>query len=233
MNLPSTRYLFLICLLTASISAGHPDASLDRARAARDSGDVVTLRKEVAHLRQDASFEALRRTALLDSWLCEALYASNNEKGVKLAAQAGVEAAEKAVKLQPNSSEAHRLVGDLLGQEIPFVFAGGMRYGARSTQEIDKALELDPKNVDAHIARATSYFFTPSSFGGSKEKAIEHLNQALSLDPRSDTAHLWLAQVYNDMKQKDLAIAELAEARRINPNRGYTRYLMTQIGGAK
>ena len=128
---------------------------------------------------------------------------------------------------------AHRLTGDLLGQLIPHVFAGGMRYGARSTKEIERALELDPKNADAHIARATSYFFTPSAFGGSREKAIEHLNQAVELDPRSDTAHLWLAQVYNDTKQKDRAITEWADARRINPNRAYTRYLMTQIGGAK
>jgi len=228
-----TRYLFLVIFPTTCILADQPDATLEPARAARDSADVVTLRKQIARLRHDGSFEGLRRTAILNSWLCEALYGSNGEQGVKLAAQAGLDAAEKAVKLQPNSSEAHRLTGDLLGQLIPHVFAGGMRYGARSTKEIDRALELDPKNADAHIARATSYFFTPSAFGGSKEKALEHLNQAIALDPKSDTAHLWLAQVYSDEKQKDRAIAELAEARRINPNRAYTRYLMTQIESAK
>ncbi|HEY6391469.1 MAG TPA: tetratricopeptide repeat protein [Bryobacteraceae bacterium] len=223
----------LIFLLAICIRADQPDAALEPARAARDSGDAVSLRKGLAHWRQDASFDGRRRTALLNFWLCEALYASNDEKSVKLAARAGLDAAEQAVKLQPNSSEAHRLVGDLLGQLIPHVFAGGMRYGARSTQEIEKALELDPKNVDAHIARATSYFFTPSAFGGSKEKALEQLNQALAFDPKSDTAHLWLAQVYDDIKQRERAVAELEEARRINPNRAYTRYLATQIGGAK
>jgi tetratricopeptide (TPR) repeat protein len=135
------------------------------------------------------------------------------------------------VKLRPDSSEAHRLLGDLLGQLIPHVFAGGMRYGPRSTREIEKALQLDARNAEAHIARATSYFFTPSAFGGSKEKAMEHLRRAIELDPRSDTAHLWLAQVYADLKQRDRATAELEEARRLNPNRGYTRYLISQIGG--
>jgi len=219
--------------MTMYVAADQPDAALVPARAARDSGDAVALRKELTRWRQDASFDGLRRTALLSFWLCEALYASNDEKSVKLAAKAGLHAAEKAVNLRPNSSEAHRLVGDLLGQMIPYVFAGGMRYGARSMQEIDRALELDQKNADAHIARATTYFFTPSAFGGSKEKAIEQLQQALSLDPKSDTAHLWLAQVYHETKQQERAIAELAEARRINPNRAYTRYLMSQIGGAK
>ena len=225
--------LLLVFLLTASVSAEPLDAALDAARAARDSADAGTLRKEVARWHRDTSFDGLRRTAVLNFWLCEALYAVNDEKGVKLASQAGLDAAEKAVKLQPNSSEAHRLVGDLLGQLIPHVFAGGMRYGARSTQEIEKALELDPKNADAHIARATGYFYTPPFFGGSKEKALEQLNQALSLDPGSDTAHLWMAQIYQDAKQRERAMAELREASRINPNRAYTRYLMAQIGGAK
>ena len=68
---------------------------------------------------------------------------------------------------------------------------------------------------------------------GNYKKAREALNQAIALDPKSDTAHLWLAQVYSDEKQKEHALAELAEARRMNPNRAYTRYLMTQIGGSK
>ena len=108
-----------------------------------------------------------------------------------------------------------------------------MRYGPRATRELDEALKLDPKNSEAHINRATSYFFTPPMFGGSKEKAIEHLKTALALDAASDTAHLWLAQVYAEMKQKDLAIAELQAARKINPGRAYLKYLESTIGGAK
>jgi len=106
-----------------------------------------------------------------------------------------------------------------------------MRYGARSTREVDKALELDPSNVDAHIARATSYLYTPAMFGGSKQKALEHLKKAIEIDPACDTAHLWLAQVYQEMNDKTKALAELEAARRINPNRGYTLYLLKQMGG--
>jgi tetratricopeptide (TPR) repeat protein len=184
----------------------------------------------IAEARKGSSAEALLRTALLYSWLCETLYGANDTQGVKRAAQAGIDAAERAVRLAPNSSEAHRLLGDLLGQVIPYVFGGGMRYGPRSTHELDRALDLDPRNVDAHIARATSYFFTPSAFGGDKQKALYHLGKALEIDPNSDTAHLWMAQVYADLKQKDRAVSELNAALRINPSRGYTRYLAGQIG---
>jgi tetratricopeptide (TPR) repeat protein len=210
------------------LAAAQP--TLDTARAARDSGDAATLRARIAEARKGASLAVLLQTALLNSWLCEALYAGKDTQGIKRAAQAGIDAAERAVRLAPNSSEAHRLLGDLLGQLIPHVFAGGVRYGARSTRELDRALELDPRNVEAHIARATSYFFTPGAFGGDKQKAIGHLRKALESDPNSDTAHLWLAQAYADLKQKESAQKEIEAARAINPNRGYTRYVAGQIG---
>ena len=221
----------LAITLAMSAWAEKPDPTLEVARAARDRGNAAIIRQEIGHAKQDASFQGQIRTALLYSWLCEALYGVEDQKGVKQAAQAGVEAAERAARLQPNSSEAHRLIGDLLGQMIPFVFGGGMRYGARSTREVDKALELDPSNVDAHIARATSYLFTPAMFGGSKQKALEHLKKAIEIDPACDTAHLWLAQVYQEMKDNTKALAELEAARRINPNRGYLQHLLKQMGG--
>jgi Tfp pilus assembly protein PilF len=104
-----------------------------------------------------------------------------------------------------------------------------MRYGARSTREIEKALQLDPKNAEAHIARATSYFYTPSAFGGSKDKAISELRTALTLEPKSDTARIWLAQVYGDLKQMDRAAEELREALRINPQRKFTHYVVAEL----
>jgi tetratricopeptide (TPR) repeat protein len=123
-------------------------------------------------------------------WLCEAALEHNDGKLLKQAAEDGVAAAEKAAALNPNSSEAHRLKGNALGELIPHVFAGGMRYGRRSTAELDKAIELDPNNENAYVARATAYFFTPAAFGGSRDKAIGMLKKAIELDPSSDTAHL-------------------------------------------
>jgi len=71
---------------------------------------------------------------------------------VKEAAQSGVAAAEIAVKVNPNSSQAHQLLADLLGQLAPNVTGGGMKYGQRSTDEADKAIELDQKNGDAYVS---------------------------------------------------------------------------------
>jgi tetratricopeptide (TPR) repeat protein len=129
----------------------------------------------------------------------------------------GVQAAKKAAELDPNSSEAHRLRGDLLGELIPHILAGGMRYGRESTSEIEKAIELNPNNVNPYIARAISYFYTPSAFGGSHERAVEMLKKAVILDATSDTAHIWLARVYLEDGKRNDARGEIYEALRLNP----------------
>jgi tetratricopeptide (TPR) repeat protein len=212
----------LIFFLATSLGASEP--AQDPARIARDAADGPALRVQISQSRD------LLRIAQLNLFLCEAAYAADDNAAVKRAAQAAIDAAEKAVRQQPASSEAHRLLGESLSQMIPHVFAGGIRLGPRSTREMDRALELDPRNADAHISRATSYLFTPDAFGGDKQKALEHLRKAVELDPASDTAHLWMAQVYVELKQKDRAAAELETARRINPARAWTRYLASQIG---
>src|SRR5207249_3600991 len=132
-----------------------------------------------------------QKVAQLDYWLAEAAHAHNDDKLIKNAAQDGISAAEKAVALNPNSSEAHRLEGDLLGELIPHTFMGGMRLGKRAASELDKAIELDPRNANAHIGRAIGYYFTPATFGGSHSKAVDLLKKALEIDPENDTAHIW------------------------------------------
>jgi tetratricopeptide (TPR) repeat protein len=217
----------------AKTAVQEESPELAAARKSRDASDVEGLRKAVETARGEAprqnTAQAYERLALFDSWLCEAGHGHNDDTLIKSAATDGVAAAEKAVSLNPRSSEAHRLQGDLLGELIPQVFAGGMRYGRRSTSEIEKAIELDPRNANAYIARAVSYFFTPAAFGGSRDKAVDMLKKAITLDPASDSAHIWLAQVYLAADQAADAKREINEAQRINPGRGFARYVEEQI----
>jgi cytochrome c-type biogenesis protein CcmH/NrfG len=222
------------------IGAGHVQAEENpdvvAARKARDSANIESLRALITKTQNEAQksgkAEAYARLAQFDLWLCEAGHGHNDDKVIKQAAEDGVAAAEKAVALDANSSEAHRLLGDALGELIPHAFAGGMRYGRRSTAELDKAIELDPKNANAYIGRAISYFFTPSAFGGDRDKAGEMLKKAIALDPVSDTAHIWLAQVYLSAGQREQALKEANEAKRINPERGFAKSVESQIAAA-
>ena len=222
---------FARAIILPAVPQGHAD--MTAAIAARNSNDVESLRRLISEAQQRAKQEktaqAYQTLAQLDLWLCEIGYVRKDGKLVKQGAEDGASAAEKAIALDPNSSEAHRLEGESLGQLIPHVFAGGPRLGPRSTREIDKAIELDAKNANAYIVRAYNYFFAPKAFGGDKQKAAEMLQKAIELDPNSDTAHVWLAQVYLALGQKQDAVREINAARRLDPGRAFTQYVYRQI----
>ncbi len=216
------------------------DPALLQARKARDHADVEALRVATERARGEASqknsFDAYLRLALLEDWMCEAAHAHQDNKPAKRAAQEGIAAAREAVKLNPNSSDAHWLLSELLGELIPHVFGGGPRYGPESTREAEKAIELNPRNAEAYLTRAHNYFFTPSMFGGSKPKAVEMLKKAIEIDPASDaagTAHIFLAQAYLDLGQRDDARREIQEALRLNPERRLAQYVNQQISSGK
>jgi tetratricopeptide (TPR) repeat protein len=206
------------------------------ARDARDRASVDELSAIIAREKQAAkgneTFDANIRLAVLHLWLCEAAEVHKDNKVVKQAAQDGLTAAERAVALNQPSSQAHQLVGELLSRLIPQVFGGGMRYGKRAADEMDKAIQLDPKNADAYLSRAISYYYTPKAFGGSKDKAFEFLQTAAELDRDADTAHIWMAMFHLEANRIKEASAEIALASRVNPKRAFTKTVAAQISAA-
>jgi tetratricopeptide (TPR) repeat protein len=232
------KLVVLVAILTVFVSPSGPDdPGLTAARKARDQGDVKTLQVEITKTEKKAaeteSFDDYLRLALLHNYMCEAAESSNNRGMVKEAAQSGVAAAEIAVKLNPNSSQAHQLLADLLGQLAPNVTGGGMKYGQRSTDEADKAIELDQKNSDAYVTRAISYLYTPEAFGGNKQKAFEFLSKAKELDPQADSPHIWLALFHLEAGKIDDALREINEARRLNPGRKFAEFVFEQVSANK
>ena len=229
--------LLILTVLISSLFVSTEDGTLAVARKARDRGDTEAMRKVIsateARAAETSKFEDYIRLALLEDWMCEALEANNKQNLVKETAESGVAAAEKAVRLNPNSSQAHQLLADLLGQLAPNVMGGGMKYGQRSTDEADKAIALDPKNPDAYITRGISYLYTPEAFGGNKPKAFEFFNKAVQLDPQMDTARIWLALYHLDAEKFDEALREINEALRLNPDRVFARFVSDQIKAGK
>jgi tetratricopeptide (TPR) repeat protein len=220
--------------LNAQTKSEHSD--IITARQARDSASVEGLQKIITRTQKEVtetnSFDAYLRLGLFESWLCEAAETHKDETLLKRAATDGIAAAEKAAALNPKSSEAHGLVGDLLGRLIPHVFGGGMRYGKRAADEMDKAIELDPKNTNACVSRAISYYYTPEAFGGSRDKAFDLLKKAVELDPQADTPHVWLAILLLESHQKEQALREILRARQINSDRAFTNTIYEQVDRA-
>ena len=238
------RFIRLIAIVmvvnlsaATALFAGGDSPEIAAARKARDHGAADDLRAAIAKAQKEANekntFDAYLRLALFHEYLIEVLQAKQDEKLIKMTAQAGIAIAEKAVKLNPESSEAHQLLGSMLGELIPYVFGGGMRYGSRSEKEIETAIKLNPKNSDAYVTRAISYLYTPAAFGGSRDKAFEMLHKAVEANPSSETPHIWLAQSYLETGKRDDAKREINEALRLNPERGFAMYILDLINKGK
>jgi Flp pilus assembly protein TadD len=142
-----------------------------------------------------------------------------DKKGSAKAAETGIAAAEKAVAAAPKSSEAHRLLGTLCGQVIPANPLAGISRGRCALDEVNKAIELDPKSSMAHLSRGIGNYYLPPMFGGGIEKAIVDLRKAIELDAKNAEAHMWLGIALRKANKNAEARAALQQALKLNPQR--------------
>ncbi len=78
-------------------------------------------------------------------------------------------------------SKAYALQGAFLGFRISLRPLAAIRLGPRSYRAIDNAIEADSLNPAAWMERGNSLFYTPSTFGGSKQGAVEAYQRAIQL----------------------------------------------------
>ncbi len=210
-------------LLAASILAAAVDI-----QAARDRQDKNGLYAAVSGLQQAAGKAAndaasQYRLAVADSYLAEVLQQLGDKKGAAAAAEDGIHAAERAVALQGNVAENHRILGTLCGQVIPADLLLAMRYGRCALDSIKKAIELDPKSSDAYLSRAVGNYYLPPAFGGGPEVAVQDLRKAIQLNPKSADAQLWLGIALRKLQRNAEARAAIQRSLALNPNRVWAR----------
>ena len=127
--------------------------------------------------------------------------------------------ATKAVSMNPNNAEYHRILGTLCGQVIPANVLFGMRYGKCAKESIDKAIQLDAKSPLAYLSRGIGNYYLPPAFGGGPENAIKDFDEAIRLDPKSADAHLWRGIALRKLHRNAEARQELAKSVQLNPQR--------------
>ncbi|MCL4855264.1 MAG: hypothetical protein KJZ78_28210, partial [Bryobacteraceae bacterium] len=173
------------------------DAALPGLEAARNRQDRAALEKSIeqfvadARARQDNA-EAQYRLALANSYLAEIAMEMRDKTKAREAAEAGMEAARRAVALDPRNAEHHRILGTLCGQVIPANVLLGLRYGKCAQEEIEKAVELNPRSAAVYLSRGVGNYYLPASFGGGVEPALRDFKKALVMDPKFADAYLWL-----------------------------------------
>jgi tetratricopeptide (TPR) repeat protein len=77
------------------------------------------------------------------------------------------------------SSESYALLGTLLNFSIQFKspMKAGL-IGDKAKENFNKAIELEPKNLRAHLGLASLDYYTPEKYGG-KKNTVKHITRAL------------------------------------------------------
>lgn len=216
--------VLLLVPLLASAQAGLP-ADWKKARDAQDRVALdriaATAAEQAAARASDAA--AYYRAALAESLRSEVAMEQRDKGAAGAAAQAGIKLAERAVELQPQSGEYHRLLGTLCGQVIPANVMLGLRYGRCALDEVNRAVELEPRSALVWMSRGVGNYYLPASFGGGADKALQDFQKAAELDPRNADIQLWLGITLRKLNRPAEARAALERSLKLNPARKWAR----------
>src|ERR1700683_397838 len=225
--------LALSLVLVAAVAA--PDDS--ELLKARDHQDRAALEKIAAEARSAADKQpndaaAQYSLALAESYSAEVAIELHDKAAAKNAAQAGMDAANKAVSMKGDSAEYQRILGTLCGQMVSSSSLAGLKYGKCALDSVDKAIELDPKSSMAYLSHGVGNYYLPQAFGGGLELAIKDFRKAIDLNPKNADAWLWLGVALRRNNQPAEAEKAFAQSLQINPNRVWAKQQLEKTPGS-
>jgi tetratricopeptide (TPR) repeat protein len=213
---------FFLLLLFAGTPGG---TDLEKARDAQDRPALERFAAQFLGAAQSKSNDAASqyKLALAESYVAEVAIEVRDKTAAHNAAEAGIDAAKKAVALKGDSAEYHRLLGTLCGQAISANVLQGMKYGHCAQDEVNKAVQLDPKASVNYLARGVGNYYLPQSLGGGYELAVKDFLKAAELDPQSAEAQLWLGLALRKQNKNPDARKAFQKAIELNPARVWAK----------
>ena len=133
---------------------------------------------------------------------------NGNVDGRRNALDAGMDAARKAIALQPARPEGHFWLAANMGALAEsFGLRQGLKYRGEIKSELETVLKLDPAFLQGSADRALGrwYYKVPGLFGGGNKQSEAHLRKALTYSPQSSATLYFLAETLIDEGKKDEA----------------------------
>lgn len=225
------------------------DSARREVEVARAHGD--TTRLAGARVMLERALAAYPEDAMLLHFLgyagyreAEARLAAGGSAGVAQLVAATQKALERAARMQP-LPETHALIAGVLGQRIRLEPSQASVFGRQASIQMQRAVELGPRNPRVWLTMGRRSIFVPSEFGGGLDRAETCLKRAIDLfaddrpGPPSPAwgeaeAHLWLGRVYERRGKRDEARREYARAAEIEPENAWvSKVLLPRVEGAR
>jgi tetratricopeptide (TPR) repeat protein len=189
MNIHPFRVFFALLLLIAAATASSEDSAKAMLAAGRVDEAIMELNGRLSSASADAESSNL---------LCRAYFALENWDRAETSCK-------KAVALDPQNGRYHLWLGRVYGEKadrVNFLSAAGLAGKVRD--EFERAVQLNPNDVDARLDLAEFYLEAPGIVGGGEDKAREQARAVASLSPGRE--HWVYARIAE--KKKDTASAE-------------------------
>jgi Flp pilus assembly protein TadD len=191
--------IFAVLLLTATASLA--DSARDMLESGRVDDAINALNGRLSSAPTDAESANLlcRAYLTLEEW-------DRAESSCK-----------QAVTLDPGNGSYHRWLAHVYGEKADrasFLTAVGLARKTR--EELERAVELNPGDMDARVDLAEFYIEAPGLVGGGEDKARMEAKQIGAKDPARE--HWVYARIAE--KNHDLATAEQEYRRMIEASKG-------------
>jgi tetratricopeptide (TPR) repeat protein len=145
---------------------------------------------------------------------------------------------KRATKTDPEMADAWALLAGCYGQMMGINPMKGMSLGPKSSQALKKAKKLAPQNPRVWIISGTQDYFTPSMFGGDKERALKKFKKAARLaeqesidDPLMPSwghaeAYTWIGIAQMNAERYAEARSAFEKALDLNPDYGWVKAVL-------
>lgn len=176
---------------------------------------------------------ALTATLLLTTLLsaaptAEQLYRAGRDSLQRGQLDKAVELFEKAIAANPKDSDYHFWLGNAYASAT---MKAGLTQQAglakKTLASFEKAVQLDPNNIEARFGLIDYYLRAPGFLGGSEPKAMQ---QAAEIRKREKLAgHRAYARIYMRQKKTELARKELVDAVKEQPSSARAHYFLANF----
>jgi tetratricopeptide (TPR) repeat protein len=178
--------------LAASAAQADPDALYRERENLAKAEQAAEIWAERA--AGGAHFEAAWKLARACYWL--GTQGPTDKRRATL--ERGVKAGTQAAELEPGRPEGHFWEAANMGALAQsFGMMQGLRYRGRVRDALERVRAIDPSWQQGSADRALGWWYhrVPGLFGGSEERAEQHLRQALTYNPHSTATLYFLAEV--------------------------------------